>query len=78
MRISTEEALLPILKESGDAPHPKISTIILEENIILDKHIVKLPSINDYRHTNNSRQGMIKEGKIVNPKKEHYNKYKND
>lgn len=39
---------------------PKISTINLEDIAQLDKNIIKLPSINEHRHGNNSRQGMIK------------------
>lgn len=65
----TEEELIPMIRDSGETPLPKISTITLEENGVLDKSIVKLPSLYDHRHTNNSRQGMIKEGKIVNSKK---------
>ena len=35
-----------------------------------DKNIVKLPSINDHKRAiNNSRQGMIKDGKVFNNRK---------
>jgi len=35
---------------------------------MIDKSIVKLPSIHERRGTNNSRQGMIKDGKMFHSK----------
>lgn len=69
---------MPALKDQLAVPHSKISTINFEEAVVLDKTIVKLPSIHENRHVNNSRQGMIKEGKLTVPKKESIFKFKNE
>lgn len=69
---------MPALKDQLDVPHSKVSTINFEEAVVLDKNMVKLPAIHESRHVNNSRQGMIKEGKVTVPKKESIFKFKNE
>ena len=75
MKTETEELLLPGLEKQQESHISKISTINFQEMGIFDKNIVKLPSINDHkRAVNQSRQGIIKEGKLFHRKeqKDHY------
>jgi hypothetical protein len=59
---------MPLIRDCHEANLPKIATINFDEMGVFDKNVVKLPSIHEHRQVNNSRQGMIKDGKVVNKK----------